>query len=372
MNINNNEFTGVIFVDFAKAFDVINHDLLMRKLALYGISKDTLKLLASFLSNRQQLVCVNTVKSDLLSLKHGVPQGSVLGPLLFSLYINDLPLSIPALCELFADDTTIHSSNSNLTNLTRSLQESINSLLQWTERNHMSLNPYKIKCMNITTRQKRQTLTSCMPPICLENQTIEEVASHKVLGVTIDNNLSWTNHVNGLSKRISQKLYQLSKIKHFLNAHARKQFFHAHIQSPIDYSSTLWDSASANTLKPLLGIYKRALKLTLLKSTTLTTHDYKSLDVLPLKSKLEYNTGIIMHRIVTGIAPSTLIANFRTNAVRHTHKLIIPIPKLDLFKCSLIYSGGNLWNNLPTSIKNLTNYTAFKRTFKKHLMDKID
>ena len=135
-NINKNEFTGVLFVDFAKAFDVIDHDLLLRKLTLYGLSNDTLHLISSFLSNREQLVCINTIKSDFLPVKYGIPQGSVLGPLLFSLYINDLPLFIKALCELFADDTTIHSSHSNLNNLLLSLQESINNLfssMDWTK-----------------------------------------------------------------------------------------------------------------------------------------------------------------------------------------------------------------------------------------------
>ena len=181
---------------------------------------------------------------------------------------------------------------------------------------------------------------------------IDEVAADKVLGVFIDNNLSWTNHVNYLTKRNSQKLYQLLKIKHFINAHARKHFFHVHIQSIVDYASTLWDSASANILKPFSSIHRRALKLILLKFTTLTAHDYKSLDILQLKPKLEYNDGIVMHKIVTGSTPSTLIANFCTNRNRHLHKLIVPLPRLDLFKCSLIFSGGNLWNNLPLLIKS--------------------
>ena len=247
----------------------------MRKLALYGLSSDTLHLISSFLSNRDQLVCINTVKSDFLPVKCGIPQGSVLGPLFFSLCINNLPLFIKALCELFADDTTIHSTHSNLNNR---LQESIDNLLQWIELNHMSLNSYKTKYMTLTTRQKRQNISSRMP-LYTGN---ENVATHKVSGVTIDNNLSWTNHVNELTKRVFQKLHQLSKIKHFLNAHPRKLFYHAHIQPIIDYASTLWDSASANTLKPLVSIHKRALKLTLLKSTSLTAHDYKLLDVLPL------------------------------------------------------------------------------------------
>ena len=146
---------------FAKAFEGIDHDLFLRKLALYGLSSDTLHLIYSFFSNREQLVCINTIKSDFLPVKYGIPQGSVLGTLLFSLY-NYLPLFIKALCELFADDTTIHSSHSNLNKHLLSLQESINNLLQWTEQNHMSLNSYKTKYMTIITRQNARTyLLAC-------------------------------------------------------------------------------------------------------------------------------------------------------------------------------------------------------------------
>ena len=148
----------------------------------------------------------------------------MLGPLFFSFYINDFPLFIKALCELFADDTTIHSSRSNLNNILLSLQESINNPFQWTKPNHMSLKSYKTRYMTITTRHKRQNISSCML-LYIKNEKIFEVATHKVLRVTSDSNLSWTNHVNELTKRVSQKLYQLSKIKHFLNAHARKLFF---------------------------------------------------------------------------------------------------------------------------------------------------
>ena len=128
-------------------------------------------------------------------------------------------------------------------------------------------------------------------------------------------------------------------------------FFHAHIQLIIDYASTLQDSANANMLKLFVSIHKRALKLYLLKPTSLTAHDYKLLDVLLLKLKLVFNKGIIMHKIVSGYATSNLNLNFHSNQIRHSHKLIVPRPRLDLFKCSLMYSGGKLWNNLPLSIK---------------------
>ena len=107
-NINNDEFNGVIFVDFKKAFDVNDHNLLLRKLALYGMSDCVIDIFSSYLSNRQQCVSVDTHTSSLSTLMYGIPQGSVLGPILFSLYINDSPLCIKAFCEQFADDTSMH------------------------------------------------------------------------------------------------------------------------------------------------------------------------------------------------------------------------------------------------------------------------
>ena len=120
--------------------------------------------------------------------------------------------------------------------------------------------------MYVTKRQKRKSTYVSLAPIYIGNEKFDEVAAHKILEAILDDNLSWTDHVNDLTKRISKKLHQLSKTKHFLNAHARKEFIHAHVQSTIDYASTLWDSASASALKPLSGIHRRALKLILMKS----------------------------------------------------------------------------------------------------------
>ena len=122
-NINKNEITGVLIVDFMKAFDVIDHDLLLKKLKLYGFSKSALELISSFLSDRKQIVSINGSESSSQVIKYGVPQGSVLGPVLFSIYINDLPLSITALCDMFADDTTIHTSHQTIDEVSNQLQE---------------------------------------------------------------------------------------------------------------------------------------------------------------------------------------------------------------------------------------------------------
>ena len=371
ININNNNLTGVVFVDFTKAFDIINHSLLLNKLKLYGFSKNTVQLISSFLSDRRQSVCINTHMSSPKAVKFGVPQGSILGPLLFTLYINDLPLSLEATCELFADDNSIHTNHPKVTVLNNYLQQNIDKLIQWTELNHMRLNESKTKCMNITTRQKRQNMSKNSFSVSVSGAKIEEVQSHKVLGIMIDNNLSWSQHLSFLCKKVSQKIFQLSKIKHFLNLHSRKLFFLAHIQSAIDYASTIWDSASAKCIKPLSRLYKRGLKLTMLKSSALNATDYKSIDILPLSLRFEYNKAVIMHKVVTGYSPPTILNSFKINEKRHKHKIVLPLPRIDLFKSSLSYSGGLYWNNLPDFLKNINDIKNFKVQLKKYLFSKI-
>ena len=301
------------------------------------MSDNALKLFQSYLTSRQQCVIVGTKTSSLSTLKFGVPQGSVLGPILFSLYINNLPLYMEALCELFADDTSLHNHHKNLDTLMNSLQHSVDNLINWTEMNHMTLHPDKTKFMLVTTKQKRQNLLPNLPPLTIKSDIIQEVQNHKVLGITIDNNLSWTPHMNAVCKKISTKIFQLSRLKHFVNFRVT-----SHIQSLIGYGSTLWDSASHNTLKPLHSLHRRALKLILLKQSSLDKDDYNKLNVLPLHTSLKYNKGILMKKIMVGNAPPSLSRLFPINPTRDQIKINIPTPRIDLFKTSLTFSGVSL------------------------------
>ena len=131
-------------------------------------------------------------------------------------------------------------------------------------------------------------------------------------------------------------------MKHFLNPHSRKLFFFAYIQSIIDYVSTIWDSSSENILKPLCSLHRRALKLIKCNSSTLNVTEYKKLDILPLRSKLYFNKAVVMYKIMSGNAPPSLIAKFTSNNARHSHKIMVPRPRIDLYKSSLAYSGGTL------------------------------
>ena len=371
MNINNNLFTGSLFVDFAKAFDTIDHGLLLRKLVLYRLSSTSVKLISSFLSNRRQLVYQECKTSSLSYIKYGVPQGSVLGPILFTNYINGLPLSISCPSELFADDTTLHNKDKSAESVINNLQEDVNNLVTWTEHNHMALHPKKSKCMLITTRQKRQNIKSDLPNIKVRENIIELVDSHTILGLRIDHNLSWMSHASVLTRKLSKKLFQLKRIKHFLDIPTRKLFFHAYMQPDFDYVSTAWDHASKNCLRHLESIYKRAIKLILLKSSSLSILDYKSIDILPFHPRCQFNKGVFMYKIVNGLSPPYLSKRFPVSHVRNKALIYLPLPRTDLFMSSLTYSGAKLWNELPNAIKTKCTLSSFKRSFHSFLMNNL-
>ena len=162
--LNAGKLIGTVMVDFRKAFDLVDHQILLRKLQSYKCSDICLSWFKSYLSNRTQRVALNNEMSDSSEINCGAPQGSILGPLLFLLFINDLPLSLndtTCCVDLFADDTTIYEEQYDISTLRTSLQKSLNCLNEWCRQNGMVLNTLKTKVMLITSRQKRNHLQDC-------------------------------------------------------------------------------------------------------------------------------------------------------------------------------------------------------------------
>ena len=240
---------------------MIDHSKLLLKLKHYSISNHTLKILKSYLSNRTQSVCIKSNKSTLLPIKYGVPQGSILGPLLFSIFINDLPLCIKTSeSKLFADDATLLSLATSISSLTENLNLSMSALKKWCFANLMFVNATKSGCMLVCTRQKRMNLRCASLDIYFDNESIPQVSSHRLLGIILDQNLTWCDHIDMLLNRISSKIYQLSRIKNFIDINTRKLFYFAYIEPYFTYCSSVWGHTYSSHTKRLSSIQRRALK----------------------------------------------------------------------------------------------------------------
>jgi len=369
--VNTFKMSGSVFLDLTKAFDLVNHNILLDKLSLYLKNDAVLAFFSSYLAHRTQCVYLNGMYSSCRKVKTGVPQGSILGPLLFCIYINDLPLHItdPEVhCDMFADDTILHSSSRNLNTIQGRLQKSLSEVDMWCRSNAMVINPSKTKCMLLTTRQKKQR-NPLRLQLDLSENAIEQVSEHRVLGIIIDDTFRWESHLNHTCKVISRNLFLLSKLKHFLDTSARKLFFHAHIMSHINYSSVIWDGCSDVHFKKINSLYRRAVKLILTDSPLTTDEKFAALNLLPLSEHLVLNKCTFMHKIHVRKAPLYLCQFFQkpsTGRLQSEHNFILPQPRIDLFKSSLSYSGVYSWNALPLNIKGISSHMLFKKKLHEH------
>ena len=374
-SINKSQMVGSVFLDFRKAFDIVNHAILTKKLETYQLDKKAIDFLSSYLNNRTQVVRVNSTTSTEGLIKHGVPQGSVLGPLLFNVYVNDLPLlleKIQVACDMFADDGTIHTANTDINTITEQLQHALNLITEWCSANQMILHPDKTKSMLVASRQKHQ-LKALKLHLNVQDKPIQQVNEHKVLGVTIDDRLSWQSHIEATCKSLAKKLYLMSKLSQLIDKSALKVFFHAHIEPIVDYASSLWDDTPEAHLKKLNSLYRRSVKLLLPHMEISTDLKIQYLGLLPLHEKCLFNKLILMYKILNNKSPkylSDLFAKKETQYVQRRNHLKVPFPRIDLFKTSLSYSGAVLWNSLPSCVAQSASLATFKAKLKTHLSTK--
>ena len=239
-SLDKGDMVGVVYLDIAKAFDTINHSLLLHKLKVqFHLSDQMCQWIKCYLSNRVQAVAVNGTVSPYLPIGSGVPQGSVLGPLLFSMYINDLPAATtsPSQTALFADDTTIFASGKTADCISSSLNTTLSSVNQWLISNGLSLNVAKSKCMLIHSNRKRPSSLN----IVFNGSSLEQVQTFKLLGVIIDHHLLWRPHIDSVVKSVSRNVQLMRRLSWFLPVNSLKAFYFAYIATSFDYCSLVWD-----------------------------------------------------------------------------------------------------------------------------------
>ena len=367
--INNSEISGAVFLDFSKAFDMINHNILLEKLPLY-IGKTSLDLFKSFLNNRTQQVYINGTFSKPGNVEYGVPQGSILGPILFLLYINDLPLCLTSSniqCHMLADDTTLNFKDKSIDKIQASLQTSLNEINIWCKNNHMVINTSKTKSMVITTQQKHSR-SQLKLQLKIGNNQIDQVNQHKLLGVTIDESLKWNIHINNIAKKISKTLYLLYRLKNVIDTQTKLLFFNAFIKCHIDYCSNSWGNADRTCLKKLDSLHRRSIKLIQSENKTSSTLEkMNELHVLTLENQIKFNKGILIHKTLANVTPKYLTSSISQSQIRPT-RLIVPQSRVNIYQKSFSYSATKLWNSMPSNIIKNRSLFLFKKSFRNHLL----
>ena len=230
-----------IFIDLSKAFDTLNFDILIHKLQFYGLSGNSLALMKSYVTGRMQYVLFNKTKSDLAIITTGIPQGSILGPLLFSIYVNDIINSSDKLQYLlYADDTTLYFNREHFTphNANLEINNELSKVMNWLKLNKLSLNVQKTKYMTFHKSQKNVTPLN----LSIDDIPIDSVDEFNYLGIILHERLTWKNHINMVTNKIAKVSGILNRLKHIFPQNVLLSLYHTLIISQINYGMLLWGS----------------------------------------------------------------------------------------------------------------------------------
>ena len=349
--LDNRGQVDTFILDFEKAFDTPPHELLKSKLFGYGIGGKTLKWIDSFLCFRQQRVVVNGVKSDWAPVLSGVPQGTVLGPLLFSLYINDISSDIESEIRLFADDCVCYREIKDEKD-TMKLQRDIDRLGSWARKWGMRFQPVKCNMMQLTRKRIKKIHAS----YTLEGTNLENVESIKYLGVTITSDLRWNTHVSNVCTKANRTLGFLRRNLHSCPQEVKEAAYKGLVRPVLDYGSSVWDPPGVVLQEELESVQKRAARF------VTGNYDYETgsmtgilgqLKWESLKKRRKDNRLILLYKGLKGkasVPTDDLIPKTRRCRNQHSMAFQTPIANTDVYKSSFFPQTIRDWNALPDSL----------------------
>ena len=371
--IDNNELTVGIFIDLSKAFDTVNHQILLDKLSYYGIRGVAFNWFASYLSNRHQFVQFNDTSSSQQIIKCGVPQGSILGPLLFLIYINDL-CDVSKILDfiLFADDTNIFFSHKNVGSLEKTLNEELLKLTTWCQANKLSINYSKSKFMVFKPRQKRQNLDIKLE---ISNCAIERVKDTIFLGVILDENLTWKNHICNVARKISKSIGVIYKSSFCLPVSSLRTLYYSLIYPYLVYCASVWASTYSTNLNRIVLLQKKIIRIICKKPFDAHTDPlFKSLQILKLSEIYFFQVGKFMYSHKIGLLPNVFKEMFlMTNQVhsyntRNSNTFYLFPARTNIRRFGIKFQGPKFFNSLNNSIQSAATISLFKSKLKTYLL----
>ena len=365
-SMDSGQVTGVAFLDLSKAFDTVNHELLLRKLSYLGLSKNSVSWFRSYLSNRSAITVVENKRSSMMNIPIGVPQGSILGPLLFVLYMNDLPCCLKS-CKvmLYADDTVLYYSSRMVCDLETKLNEDLENITVWFNNNFLTLNAEKSKFVLIGSSRKLKFCDSIK--VTVQGHQVNQSTTAKYLGITIHENLTWTEHVKAMSAKVNQRIGILKRLRHFLSKEELVTVYNSIILSLFDYADLVWGDKNNKVLMDDLQILQnKAAKVILgLPHAHSATDALQKLNWVKLNTRRLQHRRIAIHKCLHGTIDTGLIltqnCNHHSYYTRQSANLHLPKVKTEWGKQRFIYQAANDWNDLDNDIKKIANFNIFKR-----------
>lgn len=356
-----------VFADFSKAFDTVDHSILLGKLFDYGIRGPALNFVKSYLSDRKQYISINGCVSQNFEIHYGVPQGSVLGPLFFNIYANEishLPLNVDVI--QYADDTVLISSDTNINNLVLRINNALDLFASWCNFNKLALNISKTKYLLFSPKKLQAD-----PILSIKGEALDRVAYYKYLGITIDEKLNYEIHIKSVITKLSRLCGISFKLGEYFSLSAAKNFYFALVQSILSYNIIFWGASS-------LSLLESACRKQNLIMRNLFKHHYT---IFSCTSKLYSTTNILKLKDIHKLALSnTVYLSLHTNKypnikhhlntltwnhnhnTRRNHMFMLPQTRVLPDTRCFIFQAVKFYNSLPVRIRNSTSFAMFKNT----------